>query len=386
MKRNRLRDKKWYNNAVAILIGAVGYVALSHIPVINKVLGTFIGYFKPVLLGCVIAYLVHPLASLLERKVFHGIKKDSLRWTLSIFAGMLVVVLLFLGLLQTLIPQLIESISKLMKNMDSYIDALQGMLENAYLFGMNLGSQTGGLLSSSEDVIDAVSQILQSSMKSILSASAGIGRNIVDWLLAFVLSIYLLGAKDNLKKNSSRLLAALLPENAYRSVMVFLKKCNEILVQYIVFSLIDAVIVGGATAAFMLLTRMDYVGLVAVVCGVTNLIPSFGPIIGGAIGAFILLLVNPIHALIFIAFTAVLQLLDGYVIKPKLFGDSLGVSGLLILIAIIVFGNIFGIVGILLAIPLAAILDFAYEHSLLPFLERRRKMLDAPEETMESGS
>ena len=368
MKRNRLRDKKWYNNAVAILIGAVGYVALSHIPVINKVLGTFIGYFKPVLLGCVIAYLVHPLASLLERKVFHGIKKDSLRWTLSIFAGMLVVVLLFLGLLQTLIPQLIESISKLMKNMDSYIDALQGMLENAYLFGMNLGSQTGGLLSSSEDVIDAVSQILQSSMKSILSASAGIGRNIVDWLLAFVLSIYLLGAKDNLKKNSSRLLAALLPENAYRSVMVFLKKCNEILVQYIVFSLIDAVIVGGATAAFMLLTRMDYVGLVAVVCGVTNLIPSFGPIIGGAIGAFILLLVNPIHALIFIAFTAVLQLLDGYVIKPKLFGDSLGVSGLLILIAIIVFGNIFGIVGILLAIPLAAILDFAYEHSLLPFL------------------
>ena len=379
-------DCKWYNNAVAILIGAVGYVALSHIPVINKVLGTFIGYFKPVLLGCVIAYLVHPLASLLERKVFHGIKKDSLRWTLSIFAGMLVVVLLFLGLLQTLIPQLIESISKLMKNMDSYIDALQGMLENAYLFGMNLGSQTGGLLSSSEDVIDAVSQILQSSMKSILSASAGIGRNIVDWLLAFVLSIYLLGAKDNLKKNSSRLLAALLPENAYRSVMVFLKKCNEILVQYIVFSLIDAVIVGGATAAFMLLTRMDYVGLVAVVCGVTNLIPSFGPIIGGAIGAFILLLVNPIHALIFIAFTAVLQLLDGYVIKPKLFGDSLGVSGLLILIAIIVFGNIFGIVGILLAIPLAAILDFAYEHSLLPFLERRRKMLDAPEETMESGS
>ena len=111
------------------------------------------------------------------------------------------------------------------------------------------------------------------------------------------------------------------------------------------FTDLDAVIVGGATAVFMAIARMDYIGLIAVVCGVTNLIPSFGPIIGGAIGGFILLLVNPWHALMFLAFTAVLQTLDGYVIKPKLFGDSLGVSGLLILVAIIVFGNIFGIVA-----------------------------------------
>ena len=154
-------------------------------------------------------------------------------------------------------------------------------------------------------------------------------------------------------------------------------KCNYIRVRYFVLSLIDAVMVVGATAVFMAIARMDYVGLIAVVCGVTNLIPSFGPIIGGAIGGFILLLVNPWHALIFLAFTGVLQTLDGYVIKPKLFGDSLGVSGLLILVAIIVFGNIFGVVGILLAIPMAAILDFSYEEGILPYLEARRKKLDA---------
>jgi len=161
--------------------------------------------------------------------------------------------------------------------------------------------------------------------------------------------------------------------------MRFLSRCNDILVRYIVFSLIDAVIVGGATAVFMALTKMQYVGLIAVVCGVTNLIPSFGPIIGAVIGGFILLLVNPWHALMFLGFTAVLQTLDGYVIKPKLFGGSLGVSGLLILVAIIVFGNIFGIVGILLAIPLAAIIDFAYEDSILPYLEARRAKLDKEE-------
>jgi len=112
------------------------------------------------------------------------------------------------------------------------------------------------------------------------------------------------------------------------------------------------------------------------VIAVTNLIPTFGPIIGGLIGSFILLLVNPWHALAFIIFALVLQTVDGYVIKPKLFGNSLGVSGLLILATIIIGGNIFGMVGILLAIPCAAILDFLYKDYLLVALEENRKKKD----------
>ena len=121
---------------------------------------------------------------------------------------------------------------------------------------------------------------------------------------------------------------------------------------------------------------MQYVGMISVVIAVTNLIPTFGPIIGGLIGAFILLLINPLHALIFIIFTMVLQTLDGYVIKPKLFGNSLGVSGLLILIAIIVGGKMFGVVGILLAIPFAAIIDFVYKDYLLSALEKKKDVTD----------
>ena len=186
-------------------------------------------------------------------------------------------------------------------------------------------------------------------------------------------------AKDSIRQGSRRLLRALMSQKWYDIVTNFMARCNYILVRYIVFSLLDGAIVGGATAVFMAITGMQYVGLISVVCGVTNLIPSFGPIIGGAIGGFILLLVNPWHALMFLVFTGVLQTLDGYVIKPKLFGDSLGVSGLLILISIVLFGNIFGIVGILLAIPLAAIMDFTYEEGILPLLEVRRANLDAEE-------
>lgn len=118
---------------------------------------------------------------------------------------------------------------------------------------------------------------------------------------------------------------------------------------------------------------MQYVGLVSVVVGVTNLVPTFGPIVGGVIGVFILLMVKPWHAVIFLIFTLILQTLDGYIIKPKLFGNTFGVSGLLILLAIVIGGKMFGILGILLAIPFAAICDYVYREIVIPQLEKKRK-------------
>ncbi len=107
--------------------------------------------------------------------------------------------------------------------------------------------------------------------------------------------------------------------------------------------------------------------LISVVVAVTNLAPTFGPIAGGAVGALILLLVNPLDALWFLIFTVVLQTLDGYVIKPRLFGESLGVPAVWILITLIVGGRMFGMIGILLAIPIAAIILFACKE-LFPYL------------------
>ena len=106
-----------------------------------------------------------------------------------------------------------------------------------------------------------------------------------------------------------------------------LRRCHAILNRYIVFNLLDSLIVGTANALFMAIVGMPYVGLVSFVVAVINLVPTFGPVIGAIIGGFILLMVNPWHALAFLIFTAILQTIDGYILKPKLFGDSLGVSG-----------------------------------------------------------
>jgi predicted PurR-regulated permease PerM len=117
-------------------------------------------------------------------------------------------------------------------------------------------------------------------------------------------------------------------------------------------------IVGCSNAVFMLIARMPYVALISVVVGVTNLAPTFGPIVGALIGAFILFLVKPIAVIPFLLFTVVIQTVDGYVIKPKFYGSALSVPSVWVLVAIIVLGRMFGVAGILLAIPIAAIITY----------------------------
>ena len=166
---------------------------------------------------------------------------------------------------------------------------------------------------------------------------------------------------------------AALSEARLEKIKVFLNRCHLILNRYIVYNLLDCLLVGIINALFMTVLGLPYIGLVSFVIAVSNLIPTFGPIVGAVIGAFILFLVKPWYALAFLIFTVVLQTLDAYFIKPKLIGDSLGISGLWLLIGVIVGGRMFGIVGILLAIPAIAIIDFTYRDYFLPWLENRRR-------------
>ena len=164
---------------------------------------------------------------------------------------------------------------------------------------------------------------------------------------------------------------SLLTKERYKKNSDFWKRCNEIFIQYIGCSLLDGFIIGTVNAVFMLIFRMDNITLISVIVGVTNLLPTFGPIIGAIIGAFFLVITNPMDALIFIIFSVILQAIDGYVIKPKLFSSSLGLSPVLSLIAIILGGKMFGFIGILLSIPVTAVLVMIYNEQLLPLLQKR---------------
>ena len=365
-----LSKKPWFNGAVIACIGVILYCILNNLSAVLSALGTFVGYFRAVILGAVFAYLLSPLAIFFSKKVFRGKVFDKTRWALSVIFAVVVMFLALTLLIGTLLPQLIDSIVLFSANVDGYATSLMQLIENSSIY--NLIDQES-FMTFSQNSLTSVTNFIKENAGNIVGFAASSGKNIASIVIAMILAIYILMDSKRVVNGIKQLCSLLLPEKGYRVFRDFVVRCDNILISYIVQSLLDALIIGSANAVFMTVTGMSYVGLISVVVGVTNLVPNFGPIVGGAIGAFILILVDPMNALIFVIFCLMLQTVDGYILKPRLFSGSLGVSGLLILSSTIVLGNMFSVLGILLSIPTAAVLSFLYHDYLLLWLKKRKQ-------------
>lgn len=363
--------KEWLPLTLALCAAVVLYVVLTHIPSIWRAVRTFFGYFSPVILGVVIAYVVNPLSELYRKSLFKKIAKEKWQTLLSNALAFITVIAVIVLMLLILIPQLVDSVTMFISNLDGYLDSVKAKLPELKIFGNALDLQD--YLESREKLLTVASEMLRDNADTLLKTSLGAGRSVMQLVIALFLSIYLLAEKANLKKGLTRLFRALTPEKRHAGWETFLRRCDQILNRYVVFNLLDALVIGCINAMFMAIAGIPYVGLVSFVVGATNLIPTFGPIIGAVVGALVLALVKVRYAIIFLIFTVVLQTCDGYLVKPKLFGTSLGVSSLWILVGVVVGGRMFGTAGMLLAIPAVAILDDLYSDYFMPWLERRAR-------------
>ena len=368
MKFKKLSQKPWYNGAVIACIGVAFYVLLTHFGSVLSAVGGFLGNFRVIILGIVFAYVMNPLANFFSNKVLRKMKTGPRRWTLSVLLTVVTALLALLFLIGTLIPQLVTSVAAFSENIDGYADSAIRLLEGSFLERFLDADRITTL---SQNALNSIISFVRENAGRILSSAANSGKNVISAVISLILAVYLLVDKKRVLKGWWRLVRAIFSQKTMMRIMDFSLRCDTILISFLVQSLLDSLIIGVANAIFMLICRMQYVGLVSVVVAVTNLIPNFGPVIGAVIGGFVLFLVKPLDALIFVIFCVVLQFVDGYILKPKLFSSSLGVSGLLILIASIVLGNMFGVLGMLLSIPAAAILSFIYNDYLLPRQEQR---------------
>lgn len=377
------KDFKENKKFIIICLSAVGcitvavYLLLKNCDVVVSALGVFVGFFSEVIIGGILAYLINPIAITIQKKVFRSKKKGG-SWVLSVTAALIIVLSLIGFLLGLVLPQLIGSVMSFADRFAKYYPALTQRITDMGIDLSRLGISSGKIMGM-KDTVAAVSSFALDNSSQILDVLMGAGKGVVSFALAIIMAIYFIGSKDEIKAGSVRLLKALVSEKRANNVMAFLTECSRIFLHYTYFSLIEGVLIGAINAIFMLIMGMPYVSLVSVVVGMTNLIPTIGPLIGGAIGAFVILMENPMQALIFLIFTIILQFFDGYILKPKLFGNSLGVSGTLIMVAFLVGGNMFGIVGMLLSIPGIAIIDMIYHEYIIKGLERRRSAKDAQE-------
>ncbi len=367
---------------VAICIGVLFYFLLMHLDVVWAVIKNIAYFVYPVIAGAIIAYLINPLMRLFENKLFRKIKSTKLKRVLALIISVIIVYSFITVIFVMLIPQLYESALSLYNNRESYMASLSEWIEEKGA-GSLLSKYYDGKNFKSGNILESVVSYLSDNGGSIVSGISKVGGHIGAWVIGIVFSVYFLAEKDKISNFLLRIIRAC-QKNTEKSdhFIMHLKKIDAILTRYLIFSIIDSIIIGSLTAIVMLIAGMQYTGLVSVIVGVTNLIPTFGPLIGAGIGGLILLFVNPLHALIFLIFALVLQTFDGWVLKPKLFGDSFGISGLWILISIIVGGRIIGVLGIILAIPAVAIADYLINDVYLPY----RKIKNTAEEQSENGA
>ncbi len=365
--------QKWVSYTIATCSAVILFMLLSNIGSILSGLSRFLVFVRPVVSAIIVAYVLNPFANLFNRKLFSGIKSDKTRWTISVVFALITLAALVALLAFALVPQLAESISTLTSNMDGYLTTLQDLFRNAenntsaVFFGLDFRS----LANLGDTILGKIQDYFTENAGKLVNKSANIGKNVFDAVISFILAIYFLFDKHRIVNGCGRLMTLTMKKESFEKTTVFLNRCHDIIIRYISVDIIEGVIVGAANFLFMVIMKMPYAVLISVIVGVTNLAPTFGPLVGAALGGFILVLVEPWQALAFLIFTIVLQTVDGYILKPRLFGESLGVSSLMILISIILGGRLFGVMGILLAIPFAAILDFTWRDFVIKKLEER---------------
>jgi len=354
-------DKRWVAYTVATCSAVVLFVILINLPGIFEGLSRLVDYFKPIILGGIIAYVMNPIMGFFERSVFYKMKNQTIRRGLSLVVAVLIVLAIIIFILVSIVPQIISNTAGFFNNFDSYANSLQKLVDslakNAAAVNMDISEFTNV----SDTVIRYLTTSIPKNITNIISASMNVGKGVFNFVIALILAVYFLLGKERVRLGVKHFMRAFFSPRAYVETVGFLKTCNGILISYIIGDLFDALLVGAANFVFMTVTGMNYKILISVIVGITNLAPTFGPIAGAIVGGLILLFANPWHAVLFLIFTIILQTIDGYVLKPKLFGNTLGISSLWILIVLIVSGRMFGIIGILIAIPLAAILDFIYK-------------------------
>ncbi len=325
-----------------------------------------IGMLSPFLVGGAIAFVLQLPTGFIERKLFgkwRNEKAAGVKRGLSILLAILFVLSLLIFVILIVVPQLGRTLMELGTEISIFMKELIVKLEELVKQYPELQDSVVALESIRVDwnsVISYVTNFVKTGVLSMVSTTVGIGGSLAgllfDGVISLVFAIYILAGKEKLARQTKKLLQAYLSENAYQKTLKVLALCNQNFSKFISGQCLEAVILGTMFVVCMSIFDMPYALLVGVLIAFTALIPIVGAFIGCAIGAFLILMVSPIKAVGFVAMFLVLQQLEGNLIYPRVVGNSVGLPAIWVLVAVSVGGSMFGVVGMLVFIPLMSTL------------------------------
>ncbi|MBE6556435.1 MAG: AI-2E family transporter [Ruminococcaceae bacterium] len=358
---NSEHKKRMWVVALSCAVIFVSVYVLVNFKTVSSIFGGIISVFSPVIIGCFIAYLLNPLLHVFEFRVYDKIKRNGLRRGLSILCTYLVALAIMIGFVMLIIPQLIQSIMDLIEKFDSYLSATTDLINNIisnFTHNGNFSSYVDeeAIVSFIAGVFNFTGNVMSVVLNYVKEYGMGIFDGVKNVVLGLFISIYILAGKERLVAMFRKGCAALLGKSKTRTLRRYLKLTDRAVGGYFVGMILDAIFVGFLTLIGALIFRLPYAILISAIIACTNVIPIFGPFIGTIPCAFIIFIADPTKALIFVLMIIVIQQIDGNIVAPKILGNSTGLSSLGVIIAIIVMGEYFGLLGMILGVPFFSVI------------------------------
>lgn len=323
--------------------------------------------FTPVIAGGVVAFILNLPMRAYERCLFGKAKKKftlAIKRPVCFVLAFITVALIVTGVLLAVIPQLTATIGMLGKKIPIFIEDIIAFLEKLAKDYPQVNDLIASLESSQvnwDTVLDKVGSFLKDGVGNVLnstfSVASGLVSGVANGVIALIFSIYILFQKEKLANQGTRIITAYLPEKSANNVLRVLSILQRNFSNFITGQCIEALVIGTLITVTMSIFRMPYAVMIGVLTAFTSLIPIVGAFVGCVVGAFLILIENPMTALWFVVMFLIIQQIEGNLIYPKVVGNSVGLPSLWVLFAVTVGGSLFGIMGILCFIP---ILSTAY--------------------------
>lgn len=376
--------------AAILFMVALAYVIVTEPEKISRFISGVLSVFSPFIIGFCIAYVVNLLMKPLERFwtfIWKKLKSQKvvskLRRPVCLVLSLLIVFGAIFAIVFMVIPAFKETIVSFADNVPQYAKTVEQWYNTVVDFLARYNFELPEIALDTAKITEIAKDIISSYGNNVLNTTVNLTTSIVsvvvDLILGVVFSIYALAQKENLTRQANKIVRALFkPDNA-KKLIDFTAMTNDIFTRFVTGQLTEACIIGILCFIGMLIFGMPYAAIISVLIGFTALIPIFGAFIGTGIGAFLILLENPLKAFWFVVFIIVLQQLEGNLIYPRVVGKSVGLPGIWVLTAVTIGGGLFGILGMLFSVPVCSVLYVLFKK----FVNNRVKDEDTQTEIQE---
>lgn len=378
----KIMPNKKYNTIAlyAVLVIAVNVlliVAILKFSTIAGYVGKLMSVLSPVIWGLIIAFLMNPIMVSIEKLFSKDFKstpgKKKLVRALSVTVAAIVFLGIVAGLIAIVVPELVKSITDLFNNMGDLRQNVENWISKAFKNYPSLVNTANEKIDEFTKDASVIFEKIQPMLEDLVSGAWGVVSVIKDFALGFIVSLYMLCNKETLLAQIKKSIISITRKSTCAKVMGVASQANKVFSGFIMGKIIDSIIIGLLCFIGLTLMNMPYNIMIAVIVGVTNIIPFFGPFIGAIPSTILMVIVDPKKAILLLIFILILQQFDGNILGPKILGDSTGLPGFWVLVSLIICGGLFGFVGMVLAVPMFA-LFYSFTRSYVENKLRRKKL------------